>query len=69
MSRILQEETPPSSITERGSPFSSQLEEGEAEHAELLLHMDVRWLSRGTFLQRFRGLLTEIKEFLASRDA
>lgn len=49
--------------------FRFQLEEGEAEHTDLLQHMDVRWLSRGTFLQRFRELLFEIKEFLASKVA
>ena len=32
-------------------------------------HTDVRWLSRGKFLQRFRDLLFEIEEFLASKDA
>ena len=48
--------------------FRSQLQESEAEHIDLLLHTDVRWLSRGKFLQRFRDLLPEIKEFLASKD-
>ncbi|MBN3277258.1 GT2D2 protein, partial [Polyodon spathula] len=47
----------------------SQLEESEAEHTDLLLHTDVRWLSRGKFLQRFGDLLFEIKEFLPSKDA
>ena len=31
---------------------------------DLLLHTDVRWLSRGTFLEQFSELLSEIKEFL-----
>ena len=44
--------------------FRTHLEEAEAEHTELLLHADVRWLSRGRFLERFRELLPEIKEFL-----
>ena len=35
-----------------------------AEHTDLLLHTDVRWLSRGTFLERFSELLPEINEFL-----
>lgn len=38
-----------------------QLDEGQPE---LLLHTDVRWLNRDKFLQRFRGLLPEIIEFL-----
>ena len=44
--------------------FRTHLEEAEAEHTDLLLHTDVRWLSRGRFLERFRELLPEIKEFL-----
>ena len=44
--------------------FRAQLEETGAEHTDLLLHTDVRWLSRGTFLERFSELLPEIKEFL-----
>ena len=43
--------------------FRDHLEEAEAEHTDLLLHTDVRWLSRGRFLERFRELLPEIKEF------
>ena len=31
--------------------FRAQLEMNEAEHSDLLLHTDVRWLSRGKFLQ------------------
>jgi len=44
--------------------FRTHLEEAEAEHTHLLLHTDVRWLSRRRFLERFRELLPEIKEFL-----
>ena len=42
--------------------FRAQLEETGAEHTDLLLHTDVRWLSRGTFLERFSELLPEITE-------
>ena len=44
--------------------FRAHMEETESEHTDLLLHTDVRWLSRGKFLDRFSELLPEIKEFL-----
>lgn len=44
--------------------FRAHLEESDAEHTDLLLHTDVRWLSRGKFLARFTELLPEIKDFL-----
>uniref|UniRef100_A0A087XA81 HAT C-terminal dimerisation domain-containing protein n=1 Tax=Poecilia formosa TaxID=48698 RepID=A0A087XA81_POEFO len=45
--------------------FRAHLEKGDCDHFELLLlHTDVRWLSRGKFLERFRELYPEIKEFL-----
>ena len=44
--------------------FRAHLEETEVERIDLLLHTDVRWLSRGRFLERFRELLPEIKELL-----
>ena len=44
--------------------FRAHLEEAEAEHTDLMLHTDVRWLSGGRFLEKFRELLPEIKEFL-----
>lgn len=43
--------------------FRAHLEKAECDHSELLLHTDVRWLSRGKFLQRFRELCPEIKKF------
>lgn len=48
--------------------FRALLEETEAEHSNLLLHTDVRWLSRGAFLKRFRQLLPEIKTFIHSKE-
>lgn len=33
--------------------FCAHLEKADCDHSELLLHTDVRWLSRGKFLQRF----------------
>ena len=44
--------------------FRAQLEETSADHPDLLLHTDVRWLSRGRFFERFLELLPKIKEFL-----
>ena len=45
--------------------FQLKLDEGQSD---LLLHTDVRWLSRGKFLQRFRDLLPEIIEFLNEQE-
>lgn len=47
--------------------FKIQQEENDTEHSDLLLHTDVRWLSRGRFLERFQELLPDINEFLQSR--
>ncbi|CAG9813036.1 unnamed protein product [Phaedon cochleariae] len=48
--------------------FLALLEETEAEYSsDLLLHTNVRWLSRGVFLKRFRRLLPEIKTFIQSK--
>uniref|UniRef100_A0A096MGU2 DUF4371 domain-containing protein n=1 Tax=Poecilia formosa TaxID=48698 RepID=A0A096MGU2_POEFO len=44
--------------------FRAHLEKGDCDHFELLLHTDVRWLSWGKFLEGFRELCPEIKEFL-----
>ena len=44
--------------------FKMQLGE---KNTDLILHTDVRWLSRSKFLQRFRDLLSEIKTFLEER--
>ncbi|KAL3277148.1 hypothetical protein HHI36_012501 [Cryptolaemus montrouzieri] len=49
--------------------FKLQLEDREsAEHTDLVLYTDVRWLSRGKFLERFQKLLPEITAFLDERD-
>lgn len=47
--------------------FRLHLEEAGSDHSDLLLHMDVRWLSRGKFLQRFRDLLPEVNQFLHNK--
>lgn len=47
--------------------FKAHLESNESEHVDLLLHTDVRWLSRGRFLERFQELLPEIITFLETR--
>uniref|UniRef100_A0A3B1KBC7 DUF4371 domain-containing protein n=1 Tax=Astyanax mexicanus TaxID=7994 RepID=A0A3B1KBC7_ASTMX len=47
--------------------FKSLLDELDAEYGDLILHADVRWLSRGKVLQRFINLLPEIISFLKSR--
>ena len=48
--------------------FRAHLEQADCDHSKLLLHTDVRWLSRGKFLQRFRELCPEIKEFSVKLD-
>ncbi|KAJ8346731.1 hypothetical protein SKAU_G00281320 [Synaphobranchus kaupii] len=47
--------------------FKVLLEELSAEYGDLLLHTEIRWLSRGRILQRFLSLLGEIKEFMQSK--
>lgn len=47
--------------------FKLLLEEENNECNDLILHTDVRWLSRGKILERFINLLPQIKEFLSSR--
>ena len=47
--------------------FKQFLEECAAAHGDLLLHTDIRWLSRAKVLQRFFPLLGEIKVFLEER--
>ncbi|KAF2902783.1 hypothetical protein ILUMI_03411 [Ignelater luminosus] len=47
--------------------FRALLKECGDEHSELLLHTDVRWLSRATFLTRFRELLPQICSYLQTK--
>ncbi|XP_041858782.1 general transcription factor II-I repeat domain-containing protein 2A-like [Melanotaenia boesemani] len=47
--------------------FKLFLEECSAEYGDLLLHTEVRWLSRGKILQRFLSLLGDIKAFMEMR--
>uniref|UniRef100_A0A8C8SXX4 Uncharacterized protein n=1 Tax=Pelusios castaneus TaxID=367368 RepID=A0A8C8SXX4_9SAUR len=48
--------------------FKSLLDELDATYGELILHADVRWLSRGKVLQRFLDMRPEIVTFLKSRN-
>lgn len=47
--------------------FKLFLEECTTEYGDLLLHTDVRWLSRGKILQCFLSFLGDIKTFMESR--
>ena len=47
--------------------FKLLLEEENTEFKDLLLHTEVRWLSRGKILERFINLLPQIKEFITLR--
>ncbi|KAK6485749.1 general mRNAion factor II-I repeat domain-containing protein 2B-like [Huso huso] len=47
--------------------FQALLQDVSAEYNDLLLHNDVRWLSRGRVLQRFCALQKEITEFLSNQ--
>ena len=46
--------------------FRALLEEMSMEHTNLLLHNDVRWLSKGRVLERVCDLCNEIQSFLSS---
>ena len=48
--------------------FKNLLEELDSSKSDVLLHTEVRWLSRGKVLLRFCELLKEIRMFLASKD-
>jgi len=38
----------------------------DSEDGDVILHVDVRWLSRGKTLERFCSLLDEFRDFLKS---
>jgi hypothetical protein len=48
--------------------FKILTDELDVEYGNLMLHSEVRWLSKGKVLQRFVELLPEIKLFLESRN-
>lgn len=48
--------------------FKKLTNELDAEHGTLMLHSEIRWLSKGKVLQRFLELLPEIKQFVESRN-
>ena len=47
--------------------MTPNLKEIDAEYGDVLLHSNVRWLSRGRVLNRFVALLEEIRYFLINR--
>lgn len=48
--------------------FKQLLDDVEAEHSTLVFHTEVRWLSKGKTLKRFRELLPHIIEFMESKQ-
>jgi hypothetical protein len=48
--------------------FVDLLGEIESEHGEIIYHANVRWLNRGSVLQRFFDLLKEIKLFVEKNN-
>ncbi|XP_074498631.1 general transcription factor II-I repeat domain-containing protein 2-like [Sebastes fasciatus] len=48
--------------------FQAFLSDVDAEYGDLLYHSEVRWLSRGSVLQRFYSLRSEIDQFLKEKD-
>ena len=48
--------------------FQSFLSDVDADYGDVLYHSDVRWLSRGSVLQRFYSLKLEIDQFLRVKN-
>ena len=47
--------------------FKMLLDELSGEYDDFLLHIEIRWLSRGQILQRFMLLVSKIKQFMLSK--
>ena len=47
--------------------FAKLCQEMDSKHEVLLLHTEVRWLSKGKVLQRFFELNIEVREFLSQQ--
>ncbi len=48
--------------------FRAFLSDIEAEYGDVIYHSNVRWLSRGSALQRFCSLRSEIDQFLKEKN-
>lgn len=47
--------------------FKKFCEDNNADHVKLILHTDVRWLSKGNCLKRFMELFEELSDFLSDK--
>ncbi|XP_038669014.1 SCAN domain-containing protein 3-like [Scyliorhinus canicula] len=47
--------------------FKQFCEDNNADHVRLLLHTEVRWLSKGNCLKRFMELFDELSDFLSDK--